>query len=168
VHRFRLFPLALALASLAACKSSPDITSDPAAAPKPSATLPAGHLQMSAAVEDGDAESQIVTALGKSSAAKRKLVVYVGATWCEPCQRFHKAAEHGELDSAFPDLDVIAFDADRDREKLAVAGYYSKLIPLFALPKADGTASGKQIEGGNKGDGFVATLTPRLRGLLEM
>jgi thiol-disulfide isomerase/thioredoxin len=116
----------------------------------------------------GDVESLVRDALAKSTAAKRRVLVYAGATWCEPCQRFHHAAEKGELDAAFPNLDILAFDMDRDSERLASAGYYSKLIPLFALPAADGTASGKQIEGGIKGDGAVGYITPRLKSLLAM
>jgi thiol-disulfide isomerase/thioredoxin len=94
------------------------------------------------------------------------LLVYVGATWCEPCQRFHRAAARGDLDATFPGLTLLEFDLDRDRERLAAAGYTSKLIPLFALPAADGAASGKQVEGGIKGDGAVAFIVPRLKGLL--
>ncbi len=173
--RFTPLAFAVLLASSAACKSSPDIVGDPSASAKPAgstapaaAPVPGGHVQVTEASAEGDVETQVVAALGKASAAKRRLIVYVGAPWCEPCQRFHKAAEHGELDAQFPDLDVLAFDTDRDHERLAAAGYYSHYIPLFALPKADGTASGKQIEGGVKGDGAVAQLTPRLKGLLEM
>ncbi len=99
-------------------------------------------------------------------AERRTLVVYVGAVWCEPCQRFHRALEQGDLDAMFPNVTFLEFDLDRDRERLASAGYASKLIPLFALPTAAGVASGKQIEGGIKGDGAVGFIAPRLRALL--
>jgi hypothetical protein len=52
------------------------------------------------------------------------------------------------------------------RRRLSAAGYVSKFIPLFALPKADGSASGKQVEGGIKGDGAVGYMAQRLEGLL--
>ncbi len=95
------------------------------------------------------------------------MVVYVGATWCEPCQRFHRAALNGELDAQFPRVTLVAFDADRDGERLAAAGYaWKKYIPLFALPGPDGRASGNQFEGGIKGEGAVSYLAPRLRALL--
>jgi thiol-disulfide isomerase/thioredoxin len=96
----------------------------------------------------------------------RTLIVYVGATWCEPCQRFHHAVERGELDTAFPKLTVLAFDADRDGEALATAGYASRLIPLFAIPRSDGRASGRTIEGSVKGEEAVSEITPRLRALI--
>jgi thiol-disulfide isomerase/thioredoxin len=102
----------------------------------------------------------------KASLAGRQLVVYVGATWCEPCQRFHRAMEHGDLDSVLPNLTLLEFDSDQDGERLRQAGYASKFIPLFALPKADGTASDKRVEGGIKGDGAVSFVTNKLKGLL--
>jgi hypothetical protein len=153
------------LSSLAACKDSPE-SAPPAPAASASASAPAGHLKVEEAPAGGDVEPLVRDALARAESAKRRLVVYVGATWCEPCQRFHRAAAEGKLDDALPDVDLLAFDMDRDGERLAAAGYVSKLIPLFALPAPDGTASGKQVEGGIKGEGAVAYITPRLKGLL--
>lgn len=157
-------------AVLGGCKddASPSATASVnASAAAPSAAT-AGHVQIEEAAAGGDVDALVRTALAKSSANKRHLIVYAGATWCEPCQRFHEAAAHGELDAAFPDLDILTFDMDRDGERLASAGYVSRFIPLFALPLADGKSSGKQVEGGIKGEGAVAYITPRLKGLLAM
>jgi hypothetical protein len=104
--------------------------------------------------------------LEKAQHDGRRLVVYEGATWCQPCQQFHKAIERGDLDSAFPELTLLEFDADRDGERLLNAGYSSKYIPLLALPRADGSSSGQQVEGGVKGDGAVGVISTKLRGLL--
>jgi thiol-disulfide isomerase/thioredoxin len=151
----------LVLATLCACKTVAD---EPR--PAPSAAARVGHVQLDEAPASGDVDAVVKEALAKSTAQKRRLVVYVGATWCEPCRRFHEAAGKGELDATFPDLDLLAFDLDRDSERLAAAGYVSKYIPLCALPKTDGTSSGKQIEGGIKGEGAVAYITPKLQALL--
>jgi thiol-disulfide isomerase/thioredoxin len=102
----------------------------------------------------------------RATSAGRRLVVYVGATWCEPCQRFHHALENGELDGALPKLTLIEFDADRDSHRLRSAGYNSRFIPLFVLPNPDGTASDKRVEGGIKGDGAVSFVTGKLKELL--
>jgi hypothetical protein len=93
-------------------------------------------------------------------------VVYVGATWCEPCEHFHRAATAGELDAALPGLRFLEFDLDRDRDRLTKAGYASKMVPLFALPNDDGTDAGLRIEGGIKGEGAAKELTERLLRLL--
>ena len=109
----------------------------------------------------------VLRELERAKTDGRDLLVYVGATWCEPCQRFHDAALAGKLDQAFPTLRLIEFDLDRDRERLKLGGYASKMIPLFALPREDGRGSGETIEGSVKGPGAVGDITPRLSGLLE-
>lgn len=105
--------------------------------------------------------------VAQARAESRRVVVYVGATWCEPCQRFHHAAEEGLLDKDFPDLTFVEFDADHDMRRLLEAGYGSQYIPLFAVPRPDGRASGKHIQGGMKGDGAVADIRTRLAELLR-
>jgi thiol-disulfide isomerase/thioredoxin len=110
----------------------------------------------------GFVKSELVAA-----GARRTVLVYVGASWCEPCVHFHDAAAAGRLDDRFGTLRILAFDADRDVDALQRAGYKSELIPLFALPNPDGTASGKQIEGSLKGADAVAEITPRLQALLK-
>jgi hypothetical protein len=97
----------------------------------------------------------------------RRALVYVGATWCEPCRRFHDAVQAGLLDQQFGQLRLVEFDLDRDSERLAEAGYAPRLIPLLALPDGEGRASGRQTEGSIKGERAVADLVPRLNALLQ-
>jgi hypothetical protein len=127
---------------------------------------PSPHVRMTPAPSDGDVEPIVREELARAAVDKRRLVVYVGASWCEPCQRFHGAAQSGQLDTMFPDLTLLEFDLDRDGKRLTSAGYVSKFIPLFALPAADGRASGKQVDGGIKGEGAIAYMTTRLQALL--
>jgi len=153
------------------CKTQGDITADPvasAASASPAhAPAPAiAKLRLKDAPAEGDVADAVRATLAEAG-ERRRVVVYVGASWCEPCQRFHHAAQQGELDATFPDVDFLVFDLDRDRERLVSAGYVSKLIPLFALPGPDGRASGKQVEGGIKGDGAVGYMAPRLKKMLE-
>jgi hypothetical protein len=152
-------------AALASCKAAPEITVDAGAPPASPAAKP-GHVMLVDAPAAGAVDEIVRGALKEASAEKRTLVVYVGATWCEPCQYFHQAAARGDLDAELPGVTLLDFDLDRDKERLAAAGYVSKYIPLFALPRADGQASGKQIEGGIKGDGAVGYIAPRLAGML--
>ncbi len=141
------------LLSAASCTKSPPSVASP-------------HVRLITGDPNGDLAPVVARQQAASKAEGRTVVVYVGATWCEPCQRFHHAVEQGQLDHDFPDLDLLTFDADLDGERLEWAGYHSDLIPLLALPGADGKASGKKLEGSIKGEGAVNELTPRLRALL--
>lgn len=105
--------------------------------------------------------------LAQAKAEGRQVLVYVGATWCEPCRHFHEAANRGELDAAFPLLTLVEFDLDRDRERLMAAGYHFEYIPLFSIPAEDGRSKGKQISGSIKGPRAVSDITPRLKALLQ-
>jgi thiol-disulfide isomerase/thioredoxin len=97
-----------------------------------------------------------------------RVLVYVGATWCEPCKRFHKALEAGELDEPLAGTHFLEFDADDDRSELRAAGYASKYIPLFSVPDSSGHSTSLSIEGSIKGDKAVKeNLVPRLLALLE-
>jgi len=104
----------------------------------------------------------------EADASGMRVVVYVGATWCEPCRRFHQALESGQLDDALAGTQFIEFDADKDASELRAAGYGSKYIPLFSVPDQSGHASGRAIEGSIKGDSGVREyLVPRLLALLD-
>jgi thiol-disulfide isomerase/thioredoxin len=140
----------------------------------PSASSPeqrhvASRPQLLRAPAEPQAVAPLIAAeLAKARAEHATLLVYVGATWCEPCRRFHDALTAGELDTALPDLRFLEFDYDKSHDALARAGYVSQLIPLFAIPNDDGTASERRIEGSIKGPAAVAqNLVPRLLALLQ-
>ncbi len=104
----------------------------------------------------------------EADASGKRVLVYVGATWCEPCQRFHKALSSGQLDEVLAGTRFVEFDADHDRAELRQAGYASKYIPLFSVPDPNGHASGRATEGPIKGDNAVRQdLVPRLLALLD-
>ena len=130
------------------------------------APKPTGRVEIVEAPDEDDTAAVVRRELARAKADGRRLLVSVGATWCEPCERFHNAAKAGELDAAFPGLRLLEFDLDRDRDRLKKAGYGSKMIPLFAIPGEDGKGSGAQIEGGLKGDRAVGNLTTRLQQFL--
>jgi thiol-disulfide isomerase/thioredoxin len=118
-----------------------------------------GHVEVVAGPADGDLARWIGQVRRDLAARGRVPLVYEGATWCEPCKRFHDAVDAGKLDGAFPTLTLLEFDADRDGERLAAAGYAPKLIPYFAAP-------GAGVVGGVKGDGAVDQITARLAPLV--
>lgn len=152
----RRFLLACALAF--GCEESPKATPEPTAA---------GKVEILTAPADDDAALVIQRANEQARLDGKELVVYVGAPWCEPCERFHKAAVAGELDATFPKLRLLEFDRDKDEARLGRAGCLSTLIPLFAKPDAAGRCSDARVEGSIKGDGAVANITPRLARILR-
>jgi thiol-disulfide isomerase/thioredoxin len=147
--------------ALVACQSA-DQSSPPPPAPTP-------KLEMIDAQPTPTGQSvapQIAREYQRAKTDGKKLVVYVGAVWCEPCQRFHEAAAAGKLDAMFGGVRMLVFDNDRDGETMVGAGYSSQMIPLFVLPNADGTSSKRQIEGSIKGADAVQQIAPRLKQLL--
>lgn len=108
-----------------------------ASASEPKPTTDAG-VRIVTAGQDSDALSVVRTERLRAKAAGRVLVVYAGAGWCEPCKRFKHAVEAGALDDKLAKTTLLVFDADRDTERLASAGYTFQFIPYVALPGPDG------------------------------
>jgi|SRR5580692_8003997 thiol-disulfide isomerase/thioredoxin len=156
-----LFVIGLSFASLGCRMKEGEV--DP---PDPVRPGSDAHVRSVHPPAQGDVAPIVRGEYDRARESGRRLVVYMGAPWCEPCERFHHAVENGELDAMFPTLTLLEFDADRDTDRLGVAGYSAQYIPMFALPKADGTASGKRVEGGVKGDGALRIVSEKLKGLL--
>lgn len=158
--------LLLVFTGLLGCESAPKEPSpskDPASPTAPAST---DRLEWIDAPVGEDLPTVVRRERERAGKDGRDLLVYVGATWCEPCERFHHAAEKGELDGIFPKLRVLAFDHDRDADRLVPAGYVSKMIPLFVVPNEDGTASDRRIEGSVKGEAAIGNIASRLRQIL--
>jgi len=111
--------------------------------------------------------TQVKHALGKAKRDGRKLLVYVSATWCEPCVRFHEAIDAGRLDSALPNLRLLEFDFDKHEERLADAKYLQQDLPLFTVPNPDGSPTQRYVTGAGKGPQGFAELTTKLEKLTE-
>lgn len=164
-QRFVLSIVALFSLMAAACsKDTPEVKKEPAAT---ASAKEAARIEWIKPPSGEDAAAVVKRELERAHADKKRLLVYVGATWCEPCKRFHDAAENGQLDGVFPNLRLLEFNLDVDGDRLARAGYASKMIPLFAVPSENGTSSGKQIEGSVKGEAAVMNLRTRLQPLLD-
>lgn len=163
-----LLACVVALGAGAACQgaSSPGQGRDESEPRDPAPPAPAADGPEFVAAGPGAAHEVVRDAMDEAAADGRRLVVYVGADWCEPCKRFHDAVEAGELDDTFPDLRLLEFDATKDQARLADAGFASRLVPLFCLPDAKGRGTKDRIEGSIKGEGAVANLAPRLQALL--
>ncbi|MEM6294752.1 MAG: thioredoxin family protein [Myxococcota bacterium] len=152
----------LACAVLIGCsgKASAPEESAPVAAAKPTESKP----RFVPTLDAGDVADEVRGVV--ESSGEETVVVYVGASWCGPCQAFHAALERGDLDERLMGVKFLEYDADRDTARLNAAGYTGRLIPRFALPGADGRFSGTKIEGGIKGDGAVEHILERLEPMI--
>ena len=165
----RVFAACLVLSLvLGACSRTPEPTrSDPSASSAATLAANAPKAIQILPAPAGDVATVVRDARAKAKSEGRTVIVYVGATWCEPCRRFHDAAKAGELDARFPSLSLLEFDLDQDRKRLDTAGYTSEYVPLFTVPGDDGRATSKHIEGAStKGAGAVADIASRLKALL--
>ncbi|MBS1117908.1 MAG: hypothetical protein H6Q90_136 [Deltaproteobacteria bacterium] len=128
---------------------------------------PRGKLELNLAPRTGDLSAFIAGEVAHAKQTGKHVVVYVGADWCEPCRKFHEAARSGQLDAELGDLRLVELDLDRDQARLEAAGYQSVFVPLFAVPREDGHASGTQTDGVRKSaGGMVEQLVPRIRALI--
>jgi hypothetical protein len=94
-----------------------------------------GGLRIVEPAPDDDVASLVRARRLSSRAEGRVLVVYAGAAWCEPCRKLRARAAATD---GLARVDLLAFDADRDRDRLAAAGYVFTHIPYVALPGPDG------------------------------
>jgi thiol-disulfide isomerase/thioredoxin len=168
VHPERPLALVLGLALACACESSSPGTSAPRPAPAKASRVTTPPRFIPAPSELDAVEPFIQEQLELSSSTGARTLVYVGAPWCEPCQRFHAAVLQGELDTVLAGTRLLEFDADHHDPALHRAGYAYQFIPVLAIPGADGRSSGRLLSGSIKGPAAVAgDLVPRLRALLD-
>ncbi len=155
-----------------ACRTSDSAEADPPAPKREDAASAFSFGAKTHGVElvnapPGDVTKIVLAARAAARSHQRAMMVYIGATWCEPCQHFHHAAENGSLDETFPTLSLLVFDADSDHERLRAAGYAPGYIPYFGVPGDDGRGTSNATEGGIKGEGAVDHIVPRLLPLVE-
>ncbi|MFK7986428.1 MAG: TlpA family protein disulfide reductase [Sandaracinaceae bacterium] len=130
-------------------------------------TRPSGPQLTFVQAEPGDVAAQVMGFMAEARADARVPLVYVGATWCEPCQYFHRAAVAGELDDELPRMALLEFDRDHDGDRLEAAGYGSRMIPLFVVPDDAGRGTERRIEGSIHGPTSPQQIAPRLRAIVE-
>jgi thiol-disulfide isomerase/thioredoxin len=168
------FAFVLALTLLAGCSRSSDpgkaqarATSAGSASPNGAAAgAPPSFVRYRG--QGGAIEPWVQEQVELAEAAHVRVLVYVGASWCEPCQRFHEAVQRGELNGPLNGLRFLEFDQDHDASALKTAGYVYQYIPVLALPDPDGRNHGRMISGSIKGPRAVQeNLVPRLQALLS-
>lgn len=165
---------AAVLLGLWPCVVGCDAPTEPVAEPPPSTTVTSLEARAKPEIlkaDPGLAEGRawVKAELSRAEADGRKLVIYVGASWCEPCVRFHDAVLSGELDRELAGVRFLELDADQHERIRGEAdlGCASRMIPLFARPTAEGRCGAERVEGAIKGEGAVGFILPRLRVLIR-
>jgi hypothetical protein len=148
---------------VAACSDATTAAPDSASGSGPASTAKPELVPVPAGASDGVA--LVRDEYARAQRDGRKLVVYVGAPWCEPCVAFHRALEAGQLDAELPGVRFLDLDLEAHGPLIDAAGCSSKMVPLFAAATPDGKC-GKRTEGGIKGDGAVRFLLPRVKSIL--
>ena len=139
------------------------------AACQPSGGAPPGQHARAELVKAGPGA---LAPLMQSAAAQartdsRRVVAYVGATWCEPCRYFLDALAADALPDRFADLRFIKFDFDVDEQRLQEAGFGGRMLPRFILVGPQGQATDRRFEGSIKGPQAVDDLVAKLDILLD-
>jgi thiol-disulfide isomerase/thioredoxin len=152
---------------LVACERAPEPTGASSSPPTAQAALPRPEI-LKAEPGLADGRAWVKAELARAEADGRRLVIYVGASWCEPCVRFHDAVEAGRLDRELAGVRFLELDADVHERVRGEAdlGCSSRMIPLFARPTPEGRCGAERIEGAIKGEGAVDFIVPRLAPLL--
>ena len=142
--------------------------SAPATAPPQGQSPPAhGGIEWIEVGEVSNVAERVRAELTRAQREKKRLIVYVGALWCEPCERFLKASKTEDFGQEFASVRFLKFDLDKHASALGRAGYDSQYIPLFVLPNKDGRASEKRSVGSKQGQAAVAYLKERVLSLLK-
>ena len=132
-----------------------------AASAAPAAIVPTGASKLRVIEADAEegAASLIRTKRLEAKAEGRTLVVFVSATWCEPCKRFKAEIASGRLDARLGKTTLLAFDADRDGDRLGAAGYTFRFVPFVALPAANGSPAERFEAAGDGSEVWRPILT---------
>ncbi|MFO0614501.1 MAG: thioredoxin family protein [Polyangiaceae bacterium] len=146
--------------------AAPEATSAPSATAGSTAAAAPRKVEWVHVPAGADPHAYVKDELARAKADQKKLVLYVGAKWCEPCNNFHEATDRGELDEAFPDLRLVAFDHDDEASAISALGCDSNYIPMFSVPDEEGRCTRRQIQGGIKGANNVAFISKKLRNLI--
>jgi thiol-disulfide isomerase/thioredoxin len=138
-----------------------------AACATPSPPPPAARgLDIVAAPAEGDVVTLVTQARSRAERQGKRLLVYVGATWCKPCRELHDAVVGGQFADWQPAATLLEFDLDKDKARLAAAGYQGDFVPLLAVPAADGRAGPHLSSGVQKDGDYLTQLRERLGQLL--
>ena len=103
-------------------------------------------------------------AFAQYTTADKKHVVYIGATWCDPCRQLKRYRHDPRMVDAFAGSVIVVLDADEwHDEELDVLKLSDGTLPVFFAVDAHGKALGPSINGGAWGDNIPENMAPPLK-----
>jgi hypothetical protein len=147
---------ALCLVTLAAvgCQSRPSPTQPPAGARGFELDEVAPGRPLAVVLSDGAA---------KAKAKGLRPFLYIGATWCQPCQKLHRSLDDERMVDAFRGTYVIHLDLDAWERELPSVGLRVAQVPVFFQLDAQGKPTGKSLDGGAWNEDVPAEMAPPLK-----
>lgn len=115
--------------------------------------------------QEGAVDVLVREEMKSAQADGRILVVYVGASWCEPCEYFLEAIHSDSPPPELAKFRFLKFDHDKDEARLQAAGYGGAMLPRFVRPGSEGRGGLVRFEGAIKGPGALGYLVPKLQTL---
>src|SRR5688572_14809261 len=115
MSRRRVFPLvALVVIVASGCRSrerktAPAVSAEPANSAASAVVAATRPYFVTAPERLTEAQAFVAEQVSSAAAAGERALVYVGASWCEPCELFHEAVERGELDDLLSGTRFVEF-----------------------------------------------------------
>ncbi len=169
-NAFAILGLVLVVGCVPSEKRSSDGAPSPSAAADKKSTPSSVHTDarnpswVAVPKGSGGLAAAIAREIAKKPSATAKPIVYLGASWCDPCAAIKRFKTDPRMLDAFQGTYVIELDVDDWKsEGLGALGYKTGTVPVFYAVDAAGKASGPTINGGAWGDNIPETMAPPLK-----
>lgn len=133
------------------------------ASPPPPQAAPKPPIHTSDLPDGSDVSAGLRGAVGEAERAGLKPVLYLGATWCQPCVAYERALFHPEMVAAHANVLLVKADFDRHGSALEAAGFVASGVPFWCHLDREGGNSGRCITGAAWGEDTPENMAPVLR-----
>jgi hypothetical protein len=161
----RTLCLALVLLGAGCQKKTPEPDAhalrEPPRMPEP--TVGHGFVLIEVNPTDGPLPAALQREAGKATQQHLKPFVYIGATWCAPCNAIKHNLDKPIMIDAFKGTYIMKLDFDAWEDKLPGAGLQHEAVPVFFALDASGKPTGRMIDGGAWGNDTPENIAPALK-----
>lgn len=143
-----LFLLGVSVGWLVACRDEPAMPAETTAAPARSHGAGASHWIEQE--RSGTALDALLAGHARRAAGQGlRPVLYVGASWCQPCKLLAQHRDDPRVASALRGTYMVEIDFDDwTVAELGAAGYGVQAVPVFFAIGGAGEAAGPRLDGG--------------------